>query len=180
MYLLRHRTLLIWGIAVGIFIAPALVCFFLFGWQDVRLLWSLAIYPGAQEVSSGFAKYGASSMLRTTYYWTPVEIDKVREFYEVFSLPFIDNTTVFHPYGDSLIAYGIDGKPITDFSERFCHYTQKYACVRVQLTDFSPSELVQIPTTSLPLSWKRATETPFSDYLVGGTLISYAFFVSDY
>lgn len=112
--------------------------------DELILKMSFRLYPEAEWVSSTQAYECCDSERHPQYYWTPDAVIGVRDYYETFALPFINNMTMFHPYGGELklgfVPYPVmPGEEIDLATDRECHFSQKYSCIQVELVSFGES-----------------------------------------
>jgi hypothetical protein len=175
-------------IAAGVLavISPCLLIIWLFGGRayidELGVQMSFHIYPGAEWVSRAQTYECCDSERHLQYYWTPDAVTRVRDYYETFALPFINNMTMFHPYGGELklgfVPYPIMPEDeINLATDRECHFSQKYRCIQVELVSFGESQEVSLPDV-LARDFPNSTPpTPLSDALDGGTLIIYSYYI---
>jgi hypothetical protein len=167
-------------------LSPCLFIIWLVGGRayidELSLQSAFRLYPEAEWVSRAQAYECCDSERHLQYYWTPDTIAQVKAYYEAFTLPFINNTTMFHPYGEELklgfVPYPIMPEDEIDLdTDRECHFSQKYSCIQVELAGFAESQRVSLPdvlSRDFPLP---TPPTQFSSPLQGGTVIIYSYYV---
>ncbi len=153
-------------------VIPLAISLWNFAWPPLRLQVSLRMYPDAKEISRAFTSLDTNTGYQVLYYWTPVPLDNVQNYYETFALPLIEHKTIFQPYGDELDAVNVEN--------RLCDY-QKYSCLEVSLIGFGVSEVVGLPNIISERGFDHTTSpSPVSTVLTGGTLIVYSYFTDEW
>jgi hypothetical protein len=188
--LLRILEWVVYGIPILTFGSVLAVCG-LFFWisvgypavQNWKIEATFQVYPGAQKVAGAYGYYGAGAGKRAVYYWTADSIDDVRDYYETFTLPFIERqnfeVTVFEPSGKPLpvVTHEYKFDEIIDLgTNRHCYYKLPYKCVQVALMNAEG-------VSNLPffdIMRMRKTPKPLSPEMSqGGTVIIYYYYTND-
>ena len=168
------------------FLLPCLSLIWLIGGKafadELSLQRSLRVYPGAEKVSDAQAYYCCDSGRRIQYYWTEDSLTQVENYYETFALPFINNQTIFHPYGGKFELGSVPHPVLPDeefdpTTDRECHFSQKYSCIQVDLLYFGESQDVNLPDILAAEFIHPSPPSPLQSPLSGGTLIIYSYFL---
>jgi hypothetical protein len=176
----RIRRWLNWVAGCLALIVPLLICsviVMMLGsialWNDFRIQQSFRVYPDARQFFSDDEYECCDAGARMFYYETSAPIEGVRAYYETFTLPFIDNATMFHPYGEAL-TLGFVPYPITPdieidlTTDRECHFSQKWTCVQINLADLAgelPATISPDLNTGTLIIYKYWVETDMNWFL---------------
>ncbi len=182
---LRHLAILI---SLLIVIAPCAFCWWFVGGDSLIFRRNLPVYPNTREISDTYGYYGAGKGVQRIYFWSSDSIDQIREYYERFTYPFVEDSkkplryrSAFNPTGTALpiITAEFGGETLDLGQSRFCYYQLPQQCVMIELIDFEED----IPITLEGLgTWARTVFTPVPppDDLKGGRLIVYSYYVGDF
>lgn len=150
---------------------------------------NLKLIEDVQYLFEELGLYGASSSLRSIYYWVNKPIEEVKSYYQNFTSPFIMSED--EDGGTWQIAWIQQGDTVPPeppppglylytVHESFCNYRQHYDCITIALSDASQPDLYKLPVSS-PTMFRRSDNPPeFASLPQYGTLIIYSYYVYDY
>jgi hypothetical protein len=185
-----RRTILVFTVIIAILCSPVLLLVSLSWWENFSFRLALPMYPGARQENRAYGYFGAGAAHEVLYFWSPDPVESVQAYYQEFAFPFRVGTdsdwsiSAFAVGGADLVYYDIEAKPhrMDETDEIYCHYTQTYRCVNVQLVNLDTSPVMAEMPNIIGIPYSReqnATPSPPAAPLNTGTLIIYSYYVSD-